>query len=110
MSIWIASWLERHQHPVSRGLHFLAIPLMPVAAVVAMTQLLEGAWSLWWRPVGLLAVSYAIQWVGHVVEGNDMGEMVLIKKWLGRPYVAVAPRYRRDSGDAAKRGPVGETR
>lgn len=47
---------------------------------------------MWWRPVGLLVVSYALQWIGHRVEGNDMGEVILIKKWLGRPYVAVAPR------------------
>jgi len=105
MGMWVANWLERHQHPVSRGLHFFAIPLIPVAGLVAVSQLLEGAWGLWWRPVGLLAVSYAIQWVGHAIEGNDMGEVILLKKWLGRPYVAIAPRYRR-GGDDAVREPV----
>lgn len=70
---------------------------MPAAAVLGVIQLGDGAWGLWWRPVGLLVVSYAIQWFGHVIEGNDMGEVVLIKKWLGRPYIAVAPQYLNES-------------
>lgn len=93
MPRFLSNWLTRHQHPVSRGLHFVAIPLMPVALVIAGVQLADGAWSLWWRPVALLTISYAIQWAGHVIEGNDMGEVVLIKKALGVPYTAVSPRY-----------------
>lgn len=95
---WIRSWRERHQHPASLGLHVVAIPMLPAAAVVAVLQLIDGAWSLWWRPAGLFAVSYVLQWIGHRIEGNDMGEVVLIKRWLGRPYVAIAPRY--GNGDA----------
>lgn len=91
MPRWIDSWLERHRHPASLALHILAIPMLPLAGFLAVVQLLEGAWSLWWRPVGLMAISYFLQWMGHRVEGNDMGEAILIKKWLGRPYVAIAP-------------------
>ena len=92
MPRWIESWLQRHRHPVSLALHVLAIPMLPLAGFLAVVQLVEGAWNLWWRPVGLLVVSYLLQWVGHRIEGNDMGEVILIKKWLGRPYVAIAPR------------------
>lgn len=67
--------------------------MLPLTAALIVMQLLDGAWSLWWRPVGLFVVSYALQWVGHLIEGNDMGELILIKKQLGKPYVAVAPRY-----------------
>ena len=34
-----------------------------------------------------------LQWIGHVHEGNDMGEVILLKRWAGRPYCAVSPRY-----------------
>jgi len=98
MRRWLENWLERHQHPLSRGLHFLAIPLLPAGAVLALLQFLDGRWSLWWRPVGLIAISYAMQWLGHLIEGNDMGEVVLIKRRLGLPFVAIAPRYRRKNG------------
>ena len=69
--------------------------MLPLAGVLAVLQLQDGLWGLWWRPVGLVALSYALQWVGHRIEGNDMGEVVLIKRMMGRPYVAVSPRYRR---------------
>ncbi len=41
--------------------------------------------------MGLIVVSYILQGIGHAIEGNDMGEVVLLKKLLGRPYIAIAP-------------------
>lgn len=72
--------------------------MLPWAGYLVIVQLRDAAWSLWWRPVGLVMLSYVFQWVGHRVEGNDMGEVVLLKKLLGRPFIAVAPR--RPSGGA----------
>ena len=68
--------------------------MLALASVLGAVQLANGAWSLWWRPVGLMVISYALQWVGHRIEGNDMGELILVKKMLRRPYVAVAPKSR----------------
>ena len=93
MPAWLNTWLARHQHPISRCLHAVAIPMLVVSGVLIVVQLVQGAWSLWWRPVSLIVVSYVLQWVGHRIEGNDMGEVILIKRALGRPYVAVSPRY-----------------
>jgi len=91
---WWGRYLARHRHPACRVLHAVGVPLLAVGLLLAMVQLFRGQWSLWWRPVVLLAASYLLQWLGHRIEGNDMGEVVLIKKLLGRPYVAVAPRDR----------------
>ena len=71
--------------------------MLPLAGYLVIVQLHDAAWSLWWRPVGLAVLSYALQWLGHRIEGNDMGEMVLLKKLLGRPYVSIAPRRSSDS-------------
>ena len=35
-----------------------------------------------------------------LVEGNDVGEIIPIKKLLGLPYVAVAPKYAEKPADA----------
>jgi hypothetical protein len=78
---------------VSRGLHYVGIPLTVAAVVLAAVQLVAWRWDLWWRPAVLLGVGYALQYVGHVLEGNDMGEVVLVKRLLGRPYVAISPRH-----------------
>lgn len=63
------------------------------AVVVGLAQLRDDRWDLWWRPVVLVAVGYLLQWMGHRIEGNDMGEVILVKKAMGRDYVAVSRRY-----------------
>jgi hypothetical protein len=70
---------------------------MTIAALVlAPLQLAAWRWDLWWRPATLLVGGYLLQWIGHLIEGNDMGEIILVKRWMGKPYIAVSPRYRRD--------------
>mgnify|MGYP007106202038 CR=1 FL=1 len=71
----------------------LAVPLALWQLYLAQSD--PALWGLWWRPVALLAGGYLLQFIGHVHEGNDMGEVILVKKLLGRPYVAVSPRYER---------------
>jgi len=93
MPEWMKHWLARHQHPASQILHALGIPMLPVAIYVSITQLVDGAWSLWWRPVLLVVVSYILQGIGHYIEGNDMGELIVIKKMRGKSYIAISPRY-----------------
>lgn len=94
---WWSSWQERHQSAVSLWLHIVGIPLTVLAAATAVSQAIDGAWELWWRPLLLVVVGYGLQYLGHVHEGNDMGEVIVIKRWLRKPYVAVAPRFRRRS-------------
>lgn len=94
---WLRNWLERHQHPVSLALHVIGIPMTIAFVPLTIWQLADWRWDLWWRPTLLLLGGYVLQWLGHVIEGNDMGEVILVKRWLGRPYVAVSPRYQRSS-------------
>ncbi len=99
---WLQSWLARHRHPVSQWLHAIGIPLTLWAVGLAGVQLARSQWDLWWRPLVLLVGGYVLQWIGHCIEGNDMGEVILVKKLLGRPYVGVAPHpdaAHRDAGD-----------
>ena len=100
---WWTHWKLRHQNPLSLWLHGVGIPLTPAAVGLAVVQLIDGRWDLWWRPAALFAAGYVLQWVGHRIEGNTMGELILIFKWLGRPYTAISPKYQeRDSGHEAR--------
>jgi hypothetical protein len=99
---WLADWLERHQSRLSFWLHVVGIPLTVIAVALGIWQLYHGLWDLWWRPLSLLAGGYLLQWVGHVHEGNDMGEIIAVKRLLGRPYVAVSPRF-------GGKAPIGST-
>lgn len=44
----------------------------------------------YWAAVSFV-VGYALQFVGHAIEGNDAGEVILVKKMLGRAYVDIVP-------------------
>lgn len=46
----------------------------------------------WYCAVGTFVLGYLLQFVGHWVEGNDVGELIPIKKALGLPVVAIVPR------------------
>ncbi len=80
----------------------LGIPLAVAGALLAVYQLALWRWDLWWRPVLLIAAGYALQIAGHWHEGNDVGEWILVKRLLGRPFVAISPRY--GGGDPGRTG------
>jgi hypothetical protein len=85
---FITNYIERHQHPGNQALHVVGVPLTFVASVVML--LLD---KPWWA-LGSFVAGYALQFLGHAIEGNDAGETVLVKKMLGRPYVEFGPRRR----------------
>jgi hypothetical protein len=80
-------WRERHRHPFNFCIHLIGIPL----AVTGVVLMWNGVWG--WG-LAAFVVGYALQYVGHRVEGNDVGEWAAVKRLLGLPYVAVAPRPR----------------
>ena len=90
------NWLERHQHPFNRGIHFLGIPLAIAGVVLVFTL----SWNEWYIGTAVFGGGYLLQWVGHLVEGNDLGEWAGIKRFLGLPYVSISPRYQKPADDA----------
>ena len=89
---WLREWLKRHQHPISFALHMVGIP-MTIAALIPLLLDIT-SFGMWVWAALLFLVGYALQFLGHAIEGNDAGETILVKKWLGMPYVAVAPRWK----------------
>lgn len=80
----LRNWRERHRHPFNFWIHMLGIPLAVAGVVMFCMQI----WA--WGAAAFL-LGYLLQYVGHRVEGNDVGEWAAIKRMLGRPYVGVAP-------------------
>lgn len=90
---WLDNWRTRHQSRLSFWLHIVGIPLAVTGLLLAAVQLWHWRWDLWWRPVLLIAAGYLLQFIGHRHEGNDVGEIIIVKRLLGIPYVAISPRY-----------------
>lgn len=90
--VW-RNYLERHQDRRNQLLHLVGVPL---TFVVSIVLLIQGEWA--WA-IGAFIAGYVLQFIGHAIEGNDAGEMVLIKKLMGKPYVAVASRPNASKSD-----------
>lgn len=80
------NWLARHQNTFNFWIHMLGIPI--AVAGIPLLFILDWYWG-----VGAIAVGYLLQWIGHRVEGNDVGELIPLKRLLGLPVVAIAPQY-----------------
>src|SRR5258708_4469437 len=81
---FLRHWLERHQHPFNFAIHLVGIPLAVLGVVLFF--FVPWPWAL-----AAFVGGYVLQWLGHAVEGNDLGEWAGIKWMLGLPYVAIAP-------------------
>lgn len=83
---FLTNYAERHRHPFNRLLHVIGLPITFLLPLF----LLSGG-HLFYALLSFIA-GYGLQFLGHAIEGNDAGEICLLKRWLGRPYVAVASR------------------
>jgi hypothetical protein len=83
------NWRLRHQHPFNFFIHLIGIPL----AVAGLVLLFNSDWWIW-GSAGLV-LGYFLQYLGHRVEGNDLGEWAAIKRICGLPYVSISPRYQK---------------
>lgn len=112
----LRNWRERHRERFNFAIHLVGIPvavagvlLLGCAAVDALTTELgvalfpEVPWS--WA-LAAVVVGYFLQWVGHCVEGNDVGEWAAVKRLVGLPYVGIAPRWQGVPLDDARPGPT----
>jgi hypothetical protein len=79
-------WRLRHQLPFNFYIHLIGIPL--AVSSVPLLFLVNWYWA-----VAAFVLGYVLQYIGHLAEGNDLGEWAAIKRLLGLPYVGIAPRW-----------------
>lgn len=87
----LSGWRLRHQLPFNFWIHvLLGIPLAyPVTLALLASR-------MWWWALGSFVLGFFLQWLGHRVEGNDVGEWAALKRLLGLPYVGISPRWNPD--------------
>jgi uncharacterized membrane protein YGL010W len=91
----VSHWLERHQGAVSFALHIVGIPLTILGVLLLPLAAASLTWKVAVVGLTLFIAGYALQFLGHYLEGSDPGEIVLLKRKMGLPYVEFAPRRRR---------------
>jgi len=83
---FLSNYLPRHTNRVNQALHLIGVPLTFAGTPWTIVAGLE-----WYYPVLCFILGYALQFAGHIVEGNDAGEVVFLKKKFGMPYTEYAP-------------------
>lgn len=83
---FLSNYIARHQNPVNQILHLIGLPLTFIVPVYVLVD--GGSWLLAWT---CFLTGYALQFSGHAWEGNDPGEVILVRKMRGIPFVEVAP-------------------
>jgi uncharacterized membrane protein YGL010W len=80
----VNNWVERHRDPKSFLLHLIGIPctilgvlLLPIYSILLSI------------PVFVLALilflgGFAVQFLGHALEGSEPGEIKALRLWMGR--------------------------
>jgi uncharacterized membrane protein YGL010W len=67
-SEWIARYEDSHRHPVNRACHTVGIPSITLSLILAPALLVRRNW--WPAPAALFAFGWALQFLGHAVEGK----------------------------------------
>jgi hypothetical protein len=86
---FLRNYIERHRDPINLVLHAFGLPLTFVVSIVFLVQ------QDWLWAAAAFIGGYLLQFAGHAVEGNDAGELILVKKIMGRPYHEFGPRARK---------------
>ena len=73
----IENWLARHQNPTSFWLHMLGIPACFFATPMFLFL------QQWALATVMFVAGYALQFLGHYIEGNRSGEEILLRKLFG---------------------------
>ncbi|KKK77873.1 hypothetical protein LCGC14_2849200 [marine sediment metagenome] len=74
----IDNWRKRHRNATSFWLHMIGIPACFLIAPVLLIL------RMWWVGIAMFIGGYALQFIGHLVEGNRSGEEVYLRKLLGK--------------------------
>lgn len=75
ISAFLIDYGHRHAHPVNAVLHIAGVPMV----LYAVCLMFRGSFVL---GLALFVLGYVLQYFGHLAQGNEVGEITLIKRIL----------------------------
>ena len=79
----VEDWLERHRHPASFLLHMVGIPPTIVGVLLIPAYLALLSVPLFLFSTALFVGGYLAQFLGHLLEGSEPGEIAQVRRKLG---------------------------
>lgn len=80
-----SNYIQRHQNRANQALHLIGVPLTFVVSIVFLAR------EAYPAAAACFVGGYVLQFIGHAIEGNDAGELIVVKKLLGKPYREFGP-------------------
>ena len=81
----VQNWIDRHRDPKSFLLHLIGIPPTILGLIFIPIYLFLLSIPIFLLALCLFVGGYALQFLGHGLDGTEPGEWTLIRKKLGRP-------------------------
>jgi uncharacterized membrane protein YGL010W len=90
----IENWMARHRDPTSFVLHMFGIPPTILGVLLIPIYVLQVSVPIFILALGLFVGGYLIQFLGHLVDGSEPGEVMYLRSKLGWSYakISTAPR------------------
>ncbi len=76
----VEDWLERHRHVGSFLLHMIGIPPTLVGVLLVPVCIALVSWPIFLFSLALFLGGYAIQFLGHALEGSEPGEVAHLRR------------------------------
>ncbi len=74
---FFVDYFSRHTNNWNRALHVVGVPLAPFLFLYLLVT------GQLFRAAAAFVAGYLLQWIGHTIEGNEVGEVILAK-WIAR--------------------------
>ncbi|MFN0198416.1 MAG: Mpo1-like protein [Planctomycetaceae bacterium] len=82
---FVDNYIQRHLHPLNQLLHLVGVPLVFVGSPYCLL------YGWWMAAVFCFFTGYLLQFLGHRIEQNDPGEVILFKKMMHQPFIEFGP-------------------
>ena len=83
---FLSNYVARHQNLGNQLFHLVGLPVTFILPIVLLVMGKPPLWAL-----ASFMIGYILQFIGHAIEGNDAGEVIVVKKMLGKPYTEFGP-------------------
>lgn len=78
----VEDWLARHRNPTSFLLHAIGVPSTILGTMLVPAYLALWSLDIFLLALGLFVGGYAVQFLGHALEGSEPGEITGLKnRW-----------------------------
>ena len=80
----VNNWIERHRDPRSFVLHLIGIPGTILGVLLMPIYLMMMSFTIFGLALVLFLGGFALQFLGHALDGSEPGEIKALRHWLSR--------------------------